>query len=82
MNTRSSKALSAVLDELDSAGASYEVVRSKHFKVRWQLGSRKGVVVCSTTSGRNAPNCAIRDIRRQLRGGAPLRDRTCERTAR
>jgi hypothetical protein len=40
MNTRSSPALAAVIDELNAAGASWEVTRSKHFKVRWTLGYR------------------------------------------
>jgi hypothetical protein len=68
MNTRSNPCLVAVLSELDSVGAQYTITQNRHAKIRWELNGRKGVIICSITSGTMAPNCAIRDIRRQLRG--------------
>jgi hypothetical protein len=67
MNTRSSPALSAVIDELTAVGATWNVTRSKHFKIRWSLGTLKAVTVVSVSSGTFAPNHALRDVRRQLR---------------
>jgi hypothetical protein len=61
-------ALSAVIDELTAAGATFEITRNRHVKVRWQLGTMKAVTVVSVSSGTFAPNHARREVRRQLRG--------------
>jgi hypothetical protein len=72
MNTRSSPALAAVLDELTAAGATYTVTRNRHCKIRWELDGRKGVAIIPfTASDWRAPMNARADVRRQLRGGTP-----------
>ena len=68
MNTHGNPALTAVVAELIAAGAAYEISRSRHYKVRWSLNGRKGMIIVSVSSGTFAPNHARRQIRRQLHG--------------
>lgn len=65
--------ISAVVDELTSAGAEVTLLGNRgHVKVRWRRGEQSGVVVCGTTTSDVRAVANARAIaRRQLRTAAP-----------
>jgi hypothetical protein len=68
MSIRRNPVLDVVLNELNNAGANYNIRRTNHYKIHWSVGASHGMLtVPFSPSDWRAPQNALAFLRRQLR---------------